>query len=328
MAGTNDAARKWTDAELESLERQMRREYQQAAREMRGKEAKMLERYAREKSQRERALDDTPEAREAHERWLRSQAAQQTRAGGMADQLAQAAHDANVRAADMVNDRLPRIYAGNANRAAFEVDGIIGRDTRFTLVDEDTVRHLMGVRTQGANPPQLIRETVWFMPQEGREHIQDVRKREIDAAKDIRWNRQKFASAITQGILQGESIPNIVKRTESIFGMNERAAYRAARTATTGAENAGRISSYERAARLGIPIVQEWLAARDGRTRDSHKHRTCDQQNSFHCFAPLAASSAPPTAAESGTSSVRTSAPKISRIVARMPFEREAPPVT
>ena len=96
-------------------------------------------------------------------------------------------------------------------------------------------------------------------------------RKDIDSAKDIRWNRQKFTSAITQGILQGESIPNIVKRTNSIYGQNEEAAYRAARTATTSAENAGRVSSYERAQRLGIDMELEWLATLDGRTRSSHR---------------------------------------------------------
>ena len=41
-----------------------------------------------------------------------------------------------------------------------------------------------------------------------------------------------------------------------------------------------------------------------------------------------AAMSAPPNAAESGTSSVSTFAPKMSAIVSRMPLERLAPPVT
>ena len=277
MAASDDA-RRWTQSQLESLERQIGREYEQAAREMRGKQAKALERFAREREARERALDATEAAREAHERWLRGQIAQQQNRGALIDQLAQAAHDANVRAADMVNDRIPRVAAGNANRAAYEIDGIIGRDTRFALVDEDTVRHLMAIRTEGADPQQLIRETVWFQAQEGREGMQEVRKRlaeihgrRVDYARDIRWNRQKFTSAITQGILQGESIPDIVKRTESVFGQNRSAAYRAARTACTSAENAGRLGSYERAARLGIPVVKEWIAAHDGRTRDSHR---------------------------------------------------------
>lgn len=287
---TDDAARRWTDGELKALERRMRREYSRAAKDMSGKQAEWLERFDREREQREKALDSTEEAMEAHKRWLQSQAARGEWLGGMADQLARSAHEANVRAADMVNDAVPRVYAENANRAAYEVDSAIGRDTAFTLLNEDAVRHVMGLRDRSATNSwledgQLLRETVWFMPQEGRERIQDVRRREVDAAKDIQWNRRKFASAITQGILQGESIPNIVKRTESIFGQNRNAAVRAARTAVTNAENAGKMGSYDRAEALGIPLVREWMATLDGRTRDSHRALDGEQVGKGEAFS-------------------------------------------
>lgn len=261
-----DAAREWTDGELERLERRMAREYAQAAREMRGRQEQALRDYARELEQRERALDDAPDATAAHEAWLRGQAAKLTRLGAMSDQLAAAASEANRRASAMVNDSLPGIFAENANRAAFEVDGLVGRDTAFSLVDESTVRHLMGLGDR-----DVINREVVYEIEPGMEPVQSIRKAEFEEARDIRWNRQKFASAITQGILQGESIPDIVKRTDEIFNSNRKAAVRAARTACTSAENAGRVGSYRRADRLGIPLVQEWMATLDGRTRGSHR---------------------------------------------------------
>ena len=261
-----DAAREWTDGELERLELRMAREYGQAAREMRDRQEQALREYARELEQREKALDDAPDAMAAHEAWLRGQAAKLTRLGAMSDQLAAAASEANRRAAAMVNDSLPAIFAENANRAAFEVDGLVGRDTAFSLVDESTVRHLMGLGDR-----DVINREVVYEIEPGMEPVQSIRRAEFEEAKDIRWNRQKFASAITQGILQGESIPDIVKRTEEIFNSNRKAAVRAARTACTSAENAGRVGSYSRADRLGIPLVQEWMATLDGRTRGSHR---------------------------------------------------------
>lgn len=268
MATPNDAARKWTDAELEALERRINREYYQAAREMRGKQAKWLEKFEREREQREKALDNTKEAMEAHKRWLQSQAARGEWMDGMATQLAESAHQANVRAMDMVNGHIPRVFSENANRAAFGVDKMLRADTGFTLVNEEAVRHVMEA---GVFDAQLIREVVPEAPELGPAAIQSLRRREVDYPKDMRWNRQKFTSAITQGILQGESIPNIVKRTESIYGQNMSAAIRAARTATTNAENAGRMNSFERAQRLGIDMEIEWEATLDDRTRESHR---------------------------------------------------------
>ena len=268
MAALDDAARRWTDKELEALERRMTREYRQAAREMRGKQAEWLEMFNREREHREKALDSTKEAMEAHKRWLQSQASRGDWLNGMVTQLAESAHQANVRTMDMVNGHIPRVFAENANRAAFGVDEMLKADTGFTLVNEDAVRHVMEA---GVFDSQLIREVVPDAPELGPAAIQSLRKREVDYPKDMRWNRQKFTSAITQGILQGESIPNIVKRTESIYGKNLNAAIRAARTATTNAENAGRMSSFERAQKLGIDMEIVWEATPDGRTREAHR---------------------------------------------------------
>lgn len=265
---SSDAARIWTDAELDALEKRIADEYRRAVKDMRYKQKKWLSRFAAEREQREKALDDTKEAMDAHRRWLQSQAVREKWFSDMVEGLAESAHRANERAADMVNDHLPRVYAENANRAAFAVDRAIRADTGFTLVNEDAVRHVMEA---GVFDTQLIREVVPDAPELGPAAIQSLRRREVDYPKDMRWNRQKFTSAITQGILQGESIPNIVKRTESIYGRNRDAAIRAARTATTNAENAGRMSSFERAQRLGIDMEIVWEATLDARTRDSHR---------------------------------------------------------
>lgn len=57
---------------------------------------------------------------------------------------------------------------------------------------------------------------------------------------------------------------------ETVVGMNKASATRNARTAMTGAQNAGRQQAYERAAAMGIKVKKEWIATLDGRTRHSH----------------------------------------------------------
>lgn len=260
-----DPAREFTEERLEQLERKIGREYRQAEREMRDKLNDALKEHDQERRAREAALGDTDEDMKAHQRWLDDESRRLTQMGGMVDVLADAATNANQRAAAMVNDSLPAIFSENANHAAFEIDKAIRADTAFTLVDESTVRYLMGLDEYDS----LIHEVIDMGP--ARPYVQSLRMTDIDVPRDMRWNRQKFTSAITQGILQGESIPNIVTRIGGIFLSNEVAAIRAARTACTSAECAGRVSSYARAERLGIPLVQEWMAAIDNRTRTSHR---------------------------------------------------------
>ena len=52
--------------------------------------------------------------------------------------------------------------------------------------------------------------------------------------------------------------------------MSRDSAIRAARTAVTGAQNAGRMDSYAAAEKMGIGLKKEWLATLDNRTRHAH----------------------------------------------------------
>lgn len=52
--------------------------------------------------------------------------------------------------------------------------------------------------------------------------------------------------------------------------MSRDSAIRAARTAVTGAQNAGRQDSYLQAENMGIELEKEWVSTLDGRTRPEH----------------------------------------------------------
>jgi SPP1 gp7 family putative phage head morphogenesis protein len=95
-------------------------------------------------------------------------------------------------------------------------------------------------------------------------------KVKIDVPKDLRWNKQHINNAITQGILQGESISRVAKRLQGVAQMNNTQAVRTARTAMTAANNAGHEAALKRAQNMGIKVKKQWLASLDNRTRDSH----------------------------------------------------------
>ena len=242
-----DAAHEWTDEEIARLERRMSREYGTAVKDMRSKLDKFLARYEEGLAKRTAELDGTPEAKKALDAWKRDQAMNRKYLEGMVESLSRDATEATQRAMALVEDRLPSIYAENANWAAFEVDRAARLDTRFDLQDESTVRELVGRGERLFEPPRP------------------------NAAKVRAWTERKLTAAVTQGILQGESIPHIADRMAEVYGSDRAAAVRAARTACTGAENAGRVSSYERAEELGIGMRQEWMATLDKWTRDTHR---------------------------------------------------------
>lgn len=267
-----DWAHEWTDEQIEALERRFGRAYSQAAREMREKLDTFLSDYARRNAQWMRDIHDGKATSEEWDAWKRGVATNRQFISGMVEQLSRDATRTNQLAFDMINDALPSVAAENANFAAYGIESRIGYDTHsFDLVDQSTIRRMMGLGDDG----QILHEVI---PQGETPNVpwQSVRVN-MDTAKDVRWNRQKFNALLTQSILQGESIPNTAKRLGTALNMGKNMATRAARTAMTAAENAGRTDSYQRAKRIGIDLEQQWMATLDMRTR--HSHRQLDGQH-------------------------------------------------
>lgn len=153
----------------------------------------------------------------------------------------------NQEAMKVVREQLEKTFELNANYTAYQIETKARIVDVFDLVDKPTIERIMKQR------PDLF-------PQPS-----------VNVAIDQLWNRKQLNGAILQGILNGESIPKIAKRLSEVAIKDYKVAVRNARTATTGAENGGRVYSYERAEEMGIELEQEWLATLDGRTRHSHR---------------------------------------------------------
>lgn len=261
-----DTAHDWTDDQIDDLTKKFKGVYSRAAHEMREKLDDYLATYGEQNASWQRMLASGEAKQPEYEAWLEQVTMDRQLMEGLASSLATDATRANQKALDMVNDRIPRVYAENANYGAYQVEKGLGWDTHsFDLYDESTVRRLMTM----SEHDQIIHEVIEVGP--ARPLLQNLRKIDFDKARDVRWNRQKFTAAITQSILQGESVPNAAKRLVRVLNMDMAMATRAARTAMTSAENAGRIDSYKRAKRIGIDLEQEWMATLDERTRYSHR---------------------------------------------------------
>lgn len=239
-------ARQETDSLLEELEKRIANEYSQAADELQKKADKYFQGFA-ERDAKKKALVESGELKEKeYIRWRRGALQHGRRYEDMIADLTNTAVNADKAAMAIVNGSLQDTFRINANYGAYEVERASGIDTNFTLYNKDAVADLI------KNQPDLLP------------------KPKVDIPLDRRWNRQHMNSAITQGILQGDSIDNIAKRLTSVTDMDSRAAIRNARTMTTAAENAGSMHSYKRAEEMGIKGKKMWMATHDNRTRESH----------------------------------------------------------
>ena len=163
-------------------------------------------------------------------------------------------------AKSIVNGHLPDAYSVGFNYGTFTVEKAARVDTSFVLYDRPTVE-------------RLIREKPQLLPA-----LNPLSKtaQEIADGKIIAWHEQQIQSVAMQGMLQGESIPEIAQRISDITLQDETTTSRYARTMMNGAENAGRNDSYIRANEMGIELEVTWLATLDERTR--HSHRLLDRQ--------------------------------------------------
>ena len=244
----SDIAHKATDKEIEELEKKFLEEYQKALVEMENKASDYFEKFSLKDEQMRARLGMGQITEKEYYSWRNAQMTKGERYNDMINQLAQDMSHTNQMAMAALGDRLPDIYAVNANYAAYEVSKEAGMNLSFTMYDHNTVE-------------KLVKEDSDLLP-----------KPRVSIPEDERWNRGKIRSALTQGILQGDSIPNISKRLQQVTDMNRRAAVRNARTMCTSAQNAGRLARYNEAEdKYGLMFDKVWIATHDSRTRDSHK---------------------------------------------------------
>lgn len=241
-----------TDKRLELMEKRVEEIYKQASEEMREKLAKWYKDYERMDKQKADLVEKGELPKADYLAWRKRKMVESGRLKALVDTLTEDYVNSDKIAMQIIRGNLTDVYALNANYAAYKIEQDANMNLSWTLYDHSTVE-------------RLIREEPEILPLPS-----------VNVPLDERWNRQHLNIAITQGILQGESIPHIGDRLQRILGMDRTAAIRSARTATTAAECAGRIDTYKYAESIGIEMQQEWVATLDDRTR--HEHRILDGQ--------------------------------------------------
>ena len=248
----SDQAHDYAERKIAEFQAEVWEVYQQAQADAQEALAKFLKRFEKEDAKRRELVEKGEMTKAEYKAWRSGQILRSKQRSSTLDQVSQAMTEANQVAMAALAGKLPEVYAENANYSAFWMCKETGLAVSFDLVDPDTVQHML---TAG--------EALFMAPS-------------VNVAKDKLWNRKLMASQLTQGVLLGESIPKMARRVQRVTGSNYAAAVRTARTAVTGAENAGRVHSYKRAKDMGIKLQKEWLATLDVRTR--HSHRQLDGQ--------------------------------------------------
>lgn len=250
----SDAAHRATDDELAKLERRIAKLYREAADELQETIDEYFEAFAKRDEEMKALIGTMQNGKEWTEQdyklWRINQIGRGRRYEALREKIAQRMTNAHEVAISYVNDATPGIYSLNRNYAAYTIERVAG-NVDFTLWDEQTVRRLL------VEQPDLMP----YYPKAA------AVKRGID----LEYGKKQITKCVTSSILQGKSIKGISDDLQRyIPTMSRDSAIRAARTAVTGAQNAGRQDSYAAAEKRGIELKKEWVATLDNRTRHAH----------------------------------------------------------
>lgn len=238
-----DEGHRLTDKELAKLERRISSVYGDAAKELQKTIDEYFENFAKRDEKMKSLIGTIQNGNEwteaDYKQWRLAQIGRGKRFEALRDKVAQRYTQANETAVSYVNDATPEIYSLNRNYAAYTIEQVSG-SADFTLWDERTVKRLI------VEQPDLM---PYYPP-----------KRAVKRGIDLEYGKKQITASVTSSILQGKSIKHMADDLQSrISTMSRDSAIRTARTAVTGAQNAGRMDSYVAAAKWELKFKKSGL---------------------------------------------------------------------
>lgn len=243
----SDLGQRYTEAQVELLTERLREAYDEAVKDLQMKATSWAHAHEARVRKYRRQVESGEITQADFDAWMRGQIFQERAWKERQQQMIQSMIHADEIAVGMLNDGMPDIFAEGANFMGYEMEHGMAMDFGFGLYDVATVRRLLM-----DNPDLLPR-------------------RQVDTEKDYAWYNGIMNRTILQGILQGESLEEMVMRMSIETGESAyKAMFRNIRTAYNGAQNAGREEGMRQAQQLGLRVRKRWIAQMLSNTRDAH----------------------------------------------------------
>ena len=251
-----DHAERFALKKADELEKAIASIYAQAAREIRGKLQAFIAGFKARDQVMQQQLADGTITKKQYQSWLQGQVFQGRQWRRKLEDVTNVYVNADKKAREIIGKTNRTVFAEAANYTAYDIERHTGISAVFDLYDEATVDRLI------ADNPKMLPE--W----------------KIDEPKDYIWNEKRVQNAVTQGIIQGESISDIGNRLyRDLSASNAGKMDMFARTAVTGAQNAGRVERMREAEDMDIEVKKKWVATPDDRTRDTHADLDGDERD-------------------------------------------------
>lgn len=244
-----DYVETYTDKVLKEIEKRLIETYKEAQRDILQKMAEFEKKHRAKNALMQQKLKAGEITQEQYQTWMQGQVFIGKQWEEKKKSIEKILLDADKQTAKIINEKSLDVFAESANYTAYTMEKDFAGAINFGLYNTRAVAQLIKDR------PELLPRCV------------------VDGKKAGAWNVKKIANAISRGIIQGEGIPEISKRIARDTGISAGvASIRYARTAMTGAQNAGILARIEEQKEMGINVKKRWMAVLDSRTRDAHQH--------------------------------------------------------
>ncbi len=251
--GQRDAGQRRIDEYLSNLEDDLHAMYQEASDGIQKKLDTFLDRYVSIDEEMQSRVNADLMTQEQYDQWRQSQLLRTRQMEAQIESITNDLVQADVLASQMINGQLPEVYTSAYNFGIYTAEvqmelqgGYV--NTSFSLYNADAIRIIQ------TEDPDLIPWTP-LSPDEERDEL---------------WNRRHVQLAITQGILQGDSIRELSNRLLPVVNMDENASRRTARTAYTSIQNQARRDAIQRVRNAGIQMDEYWMSVLQDNSRDTH----------------------------------------------------------
>ena len=142
--------------------------------------------------------------------------------------------------------QLTEILEDNYYKIGFFIEKDLKIDLNYTLLDKEAIKIILDNNISG----------------------QPYKDRLLNSKNQMYF---KAKEQLTQGLILGESYPEMTKRLNQVFQGDIKRTYRIVRTESNRIRNESRLKAYEKAEVEGVKGVKVWVATLDSRTRDSHR---------------------------------------------------------
>lgn len=243
-----DYAERYANKQAALYAKKIKEVYEQAAREVKQKLKEFEDRHKIISAKMLKDVADGKITKEDYQIWLRGQVFQGEQWKRKLKDITKVYVEADKKAREILGGTTKNVFVESANYTAYSIEKDLSGAVAFNIYDHKTVDRLM------RDNPKMLPE--W----------------KINEKKDYIWNEQRVQNAITQGIIQGESVYAIGQRlTSELSAQNASKMDMFARTAVTGAQNAGRVERmHEADEEFGIKSQKVWITVGDSRVRDAH----------------------------------------------------------